>query len=145
VAAGVRILEQVMQSLKLNGIDTIVSAFADLRDRAAKVYPHAAAGRLTMGVRIRNLRKDRGLTLDALAAKSGCSKSYLWELEKRPHNRPSAMKLAAIAQALGVTIDYLRGCVPQAVGEDEAFLRFYQSQPRAMRAKIRAVAKVLGE
>ena len=43
-----------------------------------------------LGDRIRNLRKEKGLTLDQLAEQSGSSKSYIWELENKSPPRPSA-------------------------------------------------------
>jgi transcriptional regulator with XRE-family HTH domain len=43
-----------------------------------------------VGDRIRALRKDRGLTLDALADLAGMTKSYLWELENK--GPPSAFR-----------------------------------------------------
>lgn len=62
-----------------------------------------------MGDRIRELRKDMGLTLDQLASKAECSKSYVWELENRNPPRPSAEKLSAIATVLNTTVDFLIG------------------------------------
>ena len=62
-----------------------------------------------MGQRIRDLRKENGLTLDQLAVKAGCSKGYIWELENKNPPRPSADKLAAIASALDTTVDVLIG------------------------------------
>ena len=64
---------------------------------------------VTCGERIRDRRKELGLTLDQLAAASDSSKSYVWELENKNPPRPSAEKLAAIAKALQVTVDWLLG------------------------------------
>jgi transcriptional regulator with XRE-family HTH domain len=68
-----------------------------------------AAMTTPMGQRIRERRKAKGLTLDQLAAKAECSKGYIWELENKNPPRPSAEKLAAIAFALGTTVDVLIG------------------------------------
>ena len=54
-----------------------------------------------LGDRIRNLRKEKGLTLDQLAEQSGSSKSYIWELENKSPPRPSAEKLAKEVLRLG--------------------------------------------
>ena len=59
-----------------------------------------------LGEKLRELRKQRGLTLDKLADLAGLSKSYLWELENRESQRPSAEKLTALADALGVAAAY---------------------------------------
>lgn len=66
---------------------------------------------LSLGEKIRKHRDDKGYSLDKLAELSGCSKSYLWELENpRPGKKavkPSAEKLTQIARVLSVTTDYL--------------------------------------
>src|SRR5438445_5865468 len=62
-----------------------------------------------VGEQIRKLRTDKKLTLDKLAEDAGLSKSYLWELENKNPPRPSAEKLAGLAKALGVTVDFLMG------------------------------------
>lgn len=57
--------------------------------------------------KLRAHRQKLGYSLDELARLSGSSKSYLWELENRETRKPSAEKLAKIAEVLGVTTDYL--------------------------------------
>ncbi|KPN63431.1 Helix-turn-helix domain-containing protein [Aliiroseovarius crassostreae] len=80
-----------------------------------------------MGQRIRDRRKGSGLTLDQLAAKAGCSKGYIWELENKNPPRPSADKLAAIAAALDTTVDVLIGTPINTADdlspEDKVFFR----------------------
>lgn len=100
----------------------------------------------TFGKRIKELRTAKGLTLDQLATATGSSKSYIWELENKAPPRPSAEKLADIAAALGVTIDYLIGReeVTLADAEDKAFFREYSQMPDDTRQKIRTMAKLLG-
>jgi transcriptional regulator with XRE-family HTH domain len=60
-----------------------------------------------LGDKIRLQRKKLGLTLEQLAEKTESSKSYIWELENRPVVRPSADKIARIAEQLSVTVEYL--------------------------------------
>lgn len=57
--------------------------------------------------KIRELRNDRGLSLEQLAHLVGSTKSYIWELEKKPEIKPSAELVAKLAQALDVTMDSL--------------------------------------
>ena len=59
-----------------------------------------------LGEKLRELRTQHGLPLDKLAELAGLSKRYLWELENRESQRPSAEKLTALADALGGTIDF---------------------------------------
>lgn len=48
-----------------------------------RVIPGGSTLTTPMGDRIAAARKGKGLTLDQLAEKSGCSKSYIWELENK--------------------------------------------------------------
>lgn len=101
---------------------------------------------ITFGDRIRDRRKELGFTLDQLAAASETSKSYVWELENKNPPRPSAEKLAAIAKALQVTVDWLLGSDDQTleVAEDKAFFRAYSGMPLETRRQLREMAKILG-
>lgn len=56
-----------------------------------------------LGEKLRELRKQRGLTLDKLADLAGLSKSYLWELENRESQRPSAEKLTVFWRTRSVS------------------------------------------
>ena len=62
---------------------------------------------MPLGDKIRDLRKAKGLTLEQLAAQTESSKGYIWELENRNTRKPSGEKLLKIAEALGVTADFL--------------------------------------
>ena len=61
----------------------------------------------TLGVKIKELREQKGYTLEKLAELTDSSKSYIWELENKAPPRPSAEKVSKIAEQLGVTIEYL--------------------------------------
>ena len=99
------------------------------------------------GARIKNLRTDKGMTLDDLAQATNSSKSYVWELENKNPPRPSAEKLSAIAKALGVTVDYLFGRDQQTLSEavDRAFFREYAGLPEDTKRQLREIAKTLGK
>ena len=62
---------------------------------------------MSLGEKLKKHRKQKGYSLDQLAEVANTSKSYLWELENRETRKPSGEKLTLIAQALGVTTDYL--------------------------------------
>lgn len=77
-----------------------------------------AASGTTFAQRLRDLRQAADLTQTELARRAGISRAYLAALErgwssatKAPPN-PSRQLLAAIAQALGVTLADLRGIQP---------------------------------
>jgi transcriptional regulator with XRE-family HTH domain len=100
---------------------------------------------MKFGDRIKALRTERGFTLEKLAEETGSAKSYIWELENKNPPRPSAEKLAAIAGALGVTVDYLLGTDDQTLdaAEDRAFFRRYSRLPKGTREQIREMARIL--
>jgi transcriptional regulator with XRE-family HTH domain len=101
-----------------------------------------------LGQKIRKLRKDRQLTLDKLAELTESSKSYIWELENNNPPRPSAEKLAKIADKLGTTLEFLLD-KDQGVTEEDAadarFYRHYQKMDPATKAKIRQMVKLWGD
>jgi len=101
---------------------------------------------MKFGTRIKDLRTKKGMTLDQLAQKTGTAKSYIWELENKDPPRPSVDKLSAIAEALGVTVDYLFGRDDQTLGEavDRAFFREYAGLPEETKEQLRQMAKILG-
>ena len=65
-----------------------------------------SSGRL--GVRVRDLRKDRGLTLEELAAASGVSRAMISKLERGEKN-PTLVIAARLAEGLGVSLSRLAG------------------------------------
>ena len=65
-----------------------------------------SSGRL--GVRVRDLRKDRGLTLDELAEASGVSRAMISKLERGEKN-PTLVIAARLAEGLGVSLSRLAG------------------------------------
>jgi transcriptional regulator with XRE-family HTH domain/predicted transcriptional regulator len=62
--------------------------------------------RLVLGVKLKSLRQERGLTLEAVARRAGVSLSYLSEIEKGK-KYPKPEKLVDLASALGVPYDDL--------------------------------------
>ncbi|WP_036770692.1 helix-turn-helix domain-containing protein [Photorhabdus australis] len=95
-----------------------------------------------LGEKLRDLRKQRGLTLEKLADMAGLSKSYLWELENRESQRPSAEKLTALADALGVgTSFFLEDDLrePEERHLDDAFFRSYKNLEPEAKAQLRKI------
>ena len=95
-----------------------------------------------LGEKLHELRKQKKLTLDALAEQAGLSKSYLWELENRESQRPSAEKLSALADALGVAVSYFIEEDVRAPEErhiDEAFFRNYQKLDSDAKEQLRKI------
>lgn len=82
-----------------------------------------------LGARLRRLREAKKLTLQQVADEVGCTKAYIWELEMKEGQRPSAERVHALAKVLGVTMEDLMGeqveAAPQASPEDVQFFREY--------------------
>lgn len=95
-----------------------------------------------LGEKLRKLRKDNDLTLDRLAEQSGLSKSYLWELENRDSQRPSAEKLTALAGVFGLSPTYFIEDDVRAPEErhvDEGFFRAYQKLDSEAKEQLRRI------
>lgn len=59
---------------------------------------------MNLSQKIRQLRKEKGLSLNKLAENAGISAAYLSQLENDVNKQPSAEILLKIASALGTTI-----------------------------------------
>ncbi len=97
-----------------------------------------------LGEKLHKLRKDHGFTLDRLAEESGLSKSYLWELENRESQRPSAEKLDAVARVFGVSAaffidDEVRA--PKQEHLDNGFFRDYQKLDDEAKKQLHKILK----
>ncbi len=101
-----------------------------------------------LGNKIRQLRKDKGMTLEQLAEKTDSSKGYIWELENRETKRPSAEKLQKIADILGVTTVFLLD-EDKASPDDEvmkqALFRKLEKMPDDDRKKIMKIIDSWGD
>lgn len=76
---------------------------------------------MTVGKRIKEVRKDRGLTQAELAEKCNMSRSYLCDVEGDRYN-PSVETLKKIASTLKTNVSYLMGDnILQLEVEDNGF------------------------
>lgn len=101
-----------------------------------------------LGEKIRAQRKLLKLTLDQLAEKTGSSKSYIWELENRPVVRPSAEKIARIAEVFGVTVEFLldnEKLEPSTSEADQVFFRRVSQLDPARRAQLEKFLKAIDD
>jgi transcriptional regulator with XRE-family HTH domain len=101
---------------------------------------------LTLGARIRALRRARGLTQDRLANSAGVSRSAVaqWESDRAGH---SAGMLRRLAEVLGVSVGVLRdgweGASSQAplTPQETALLQLYRSCSPEDRSVLMHVAE----
>jgi len=99
-----------------------------------------------LGTKIRALRLAKGYTYKKVAELTNSSRSYMWEFENKEPPCPSADKIAKIAAALGVTIDYLLDTSDNMQVEDAidaAFFRKYRSMDSTTKDKIRQLISVM--
>ena len=95
-----------------------------------------------LGDKIRSCRMKKELTLDELARQAGLSKSYLWELENRESQRPSAQKLQAIADVLGEDVSFFVDDAidsPQESNRDKEFFRSYSKLDTDAKEQLRRI------
>ena len=99
------------------------------------------------GRRLRQFREAKGLTLQQVADHVGCTKAYIWELEMKDGQRPSAERVQALAKVLGVTMEDIMGepiqKVPEASLEDVAFFREYAGMTEEEKRHYQDVLKMM--
>ena len=99
------------------------------------------------GIRLRQLREAKNLTLQQVADAVGCSKAYVWELEMREGQRPTAERLNAIGKLLGVRVEDLLGepigDVNDASGTDVQFFREYAGMSEDDKKRYRDALKLM--
>jgi transcriptional regulator with XRE-family HTH domain len=73
-----------------------------------------------VGARVRSLRRERGLTIEQVAAATGLTKGFISQLE-RDRTSPSLSSIARICDALGVRLSHIfeREPAPAIVRRDE--------------------------
>lgn len=99
-----------------------------------------------LGVKINELRRGKGLTLEQLAQATDSSKSYMWEIENKEVARPSAEKLERIAAVLGVTAGFLIDASqtqPSETDKDTAFFRKFEKAGPEVKEKLKRILDVL--
>lgn len=99
------------------------------------------------GARLRRLREAKKLTLQQVADAVGCTKAYIWELEMKDGQRPTAERIQKIAQVLGVTMEDVMGTpmqqAPQASPEDVVFFREYAEMTDEEKDRYRQALKIM--
>ncbi|MGH1432579.1 MAG: helix-turn-helix domain-containing protein [Neptuniibacter sp.] len=80
---------------------------------------------MTLGARLKNLRVDKGASLQTVADAVGASKPHIWELEKGSSKNPSLDLVTKLANYYSVSVDFLIGVegADEASPEIKAFAR----------------------
>lgn len=77
---------------------------------------------MSLGARLKELRLNKGVSLQAVADAVDASKPHIWELERGTTKNPSLELISKLASYFGVTVDYLAGTGVKA--EDAEYLAF---------------------
>jgi HTH-type transcriptional regulator, competence development regulator len=62
---------------------------------------------MNLATRLKQLRKESGLSLRQLERKIGISNAYLCQLENKTHDQPNVYFIQKLAQFYGLTIEEL--------------------------------------
>jgi transcriptional regulator with XRE-family HTH domain len=99
------------------------------------------------GSQLRRLREAKKLTLQQVADAVGCTKAYIWELEMRPGQRPSAERIHLLSKVLGVAMEDLMGedssQMPQATADDVVFFRAYAAMAEVDKQRYQQVVTLM--
>ena len=101
----------------------------------------------TFGTRLRRLREAKNMTLQQVADAVGCTRGYIWELEMKEGQRPSAERVYLLAKTFGVTVEDLMEETPRAAHEakpeDVQFFREYAGMTDEEKARYRQALKLM--
>ena len=101
---------------------------------------------MTLGNRVKKIRKDKGWSLDKLAEKSNSSKSYIWEIEhSKPSQRPSAKLVYDLSIALDTTMEWLINGNKNQNEADTVFIRRYLNMSKESKKIMQIIIPVFEE
>lgn len=90
-----------------------------------------------VAARCRDLREQRGLSLQEAGDRAGYTKSHMWEFEQGRSTNPTIRMLLGLARAYGVSMHYLLGADTKQPPLDPDALRIAADVDRLLR-KARA-------
>ncbi|WP_409290477.1 helix-turn-helix domain-containing protein [Peribacillus sp. SCS-37] len=76
-----------------------------------------------IGDRVKNIRKEKRMSMSELAEKAGVAKSYLSSLERNLQTNPSIQFLEKISVVLGVPVDSLLFDTPSKDSLDSEWMK----------------------
>ncbi|KAB2792560.1 helix-turn-helix transcriptional regulator [Brucella anthropi] len=105
-----------------------------LIDRLSKLDGPDSVGE-TISNRMKDLRKQHKLSLQQVADRAGTSKSHIWDMENGHSKNPTIDMAVSIANALGVSLDYLTDLSTQTPNLHPEALRIACEVDALLRAK----------
>lgn len=101
-----------------------------------------------LGKRIKDLREDKGESLQQTADAVGTSKAHIWQIERGKADNPAIGVLARLADHFGVSVAYLVGeqlDAPNADDELAGMFRLASGFTPDERALLKSMMKTLAE
>ncbi len=101
---------------------------------------------IDLSQKIKSAREKKGLTLEKLAEAVDSSKSYIWQLEKNPHKKPSFEIVVKIAEVLELPLDFLANKNEHKLAQtqiDARFLTIFNKLDKDSKKIIEALMKHL--
>jgi len=93
---------------------------------------------MSLGLRIADLRRKKGQSLQQVADAVGVSKAHIWELEKERTDNPSMALVTRLANYFSVTVSFLVGEDLEASDADMDIQRMFR-QAKELEPHERAI------
>ena len=103
---------------------------------------------MALGVKVKELRMKKSLSLQQVADGVGSSKAHIWEIETGKSKNPSIDSLTKLAEFFDVSVAFLIGEDPNSEGEKPELVAMYRELKglsEGDRNKIRSIMKVFKE
>lgn len=81
---------------------------------------------MSIGVRMKELRVKKGLSLQDVADKVGASKAHIWDLETGRSKNPTMELIIGLAKCFGVSVADLLGENPSDENENQRVVGMYR-------------------
>lgn len=95
---------------------------------------------MSLAARLKELRLNKGASLQAVADAVNASKPHIWELERGSTKNPSLELMTKLANYFGVSVDYLAGT---GVKEEEAEYLAFAREAEAKGFSVNDLQKML--
>jgi len=101
---------------------------------------------VALGVKVKEFRMKRGLSLQQVADGVGSSKAHIWEIETGKNKNPSIDSLNKLAVFFDVSVSYLIGEDPNSESEEPELIAMFRELKGLSitdREKMREIMKVV--
>ena len=99
---------------------------------------------MSLGIRIAELRRSKGESLQQVGDAVGVSKAHIWEIEKGRADNPAMALVTRLADHFGVTVAYLAGEDIEAHDADADLQRMFR-QAKQLDENERAILQDMME